>query len=331
MVEYLLEFLVSLARWDLIALVILLFAMFASLFGLSKDTLNYSEPFFLIGSRMTAAGFILLLHQYFFNRASFQIKASHIKSLFLLGLINIYLTNVAEIWGIQHMVSAKACLIYSLSPFLAAAVAYFLLKEVLSAKKWLGLCIGFMGLIPIFMTQSAVEQTAGDIGFISMAEIALLIAVFCSVYGWTLLKKLINEYHYTPLMANGVSMVLGGILALFHSYFSGEAWTPIPVTEFGPFLKNTFWMCLISNIICYNLYGYLLKHYSATFMAFAGLITPFFASLFGWYFLDETITWHYFASIFVFSIGLTIFYLEELKRENLFPKTTPSSSELQNT
>lgn len=179
--------------WVLIVLVILLFALFASLFGLSKDTLNYSEPFFLIGSRMTAAGLILLLHQYFFNRKSFQIKASHIKSLVLLGFINIYLTNVAEIWGIQHMVSAKACLIYSLSPFLAAAVAYFLLKEILSAKKWLGLCIGFMGLIPIFMTQSPLEQAIGDIGFISMAEVALLIAVFVAfMAGHSLKNSLVN-------------------------------------------------------------------------------------------------------------------------------------------
>jgi drug/metabolite transporter (DMT)-like permease len=53
-------------------------------------------------------------------------------------------------------------------------------------------------------------------------------------------------------------------------------------------------------------------------MAFSGLVTPFFASFFGWYFLDETITWHYFASIAVFSVGLSIFYQEELKREKLF-------------
>lgn len=315
----------------MIVLVILLFALFASVFGLSKDTLNYAEPFFLIGSRMAIAGLLLLLHQYFFNRKSFQIKSRHLKNLFLLGLVNIYLTNMSEIWGIQHMASAKACLIYSLSPFLSAIVAYFILKEVLTPKKWLGLCIGFMGLIPIFMTQSHIEQNAGDLAFISLAEIALLTAVFCSVYGWTLLKKIINEYHYTPLMANGISMLLGGILALLHSYFSGETWAPLPVSAFGPFLANTLWMCLISNLICYNLYGYLLKHYSATFMAFTGLVTPFFASFFGWYFLDEVITWHYFASIFVFSIGLTIFYLEELKQEKLFPTATSSTTELQNT
>ncbi len=299
-------------------LVLILFALFASLFGLSKATLQYCEPFFLIGSRMLLAGVLLLLQQFIFNRKAFSIKANHLLSLFLLGFLNIYLTNIAEIWGIQHMISAKACLIYSLSPFLAALVAYIVLKEKLTSKKWLGLCIGFTGLIPIFMTQSSSENSGGGIGFISLAEISVLVAVFCSVYGWTLLKKVINEFQYSPLMANAISMTLGGILALLHSYLAGEAWTPVPVTDFNPFIKKTLLMCLISNIVCYNLYGYLLKRYSATFMSFAGLVTPFFASLFGWYFLGETISWHYFASIAVFSIGLTIFYQEELKRDKLF-------------
>ncbi|HQW57745.1 MAG TPA: DMT family transporter [Gammaproteobacteria bacterium] len=302
-------------------LTIVLYALFASLFGLSKDTLNYSEPFFLIGSRMLFAGLLLLTHQFFYNRKAFQIKFSHLKSLLLLSFFCIYLTNAAEIWGIQHMVSAKACLIYSLSPFIAAVVAYIVLKETLSKKKWIGLLIGFTGLIPIFMTQSTSEVTSNETGFFSLANVAVLVAVFgtiCSVYGWTLLKKVVSEYNYTPLMANGISMTIGGTMALMHSYVTGEAWNPIPVTDFGPFLQNSLLMCLISNIVCYNLYGHLLKRYTATFMSFAGLITPFFASFFGWYFLGETITWHYFASIIVFSIGLTIFYQEELQREKLF-------------
>lgn len=304
-------------------LVILLFALFASLFSVSKATLSFSEPFFLIGSRFLFAGLILLAHQFIWNRKAFKIKFSHLKVLFLLGFLNIYLTNVAEIWGLQHMVSAKACLIYSLSPFLAAMVAYFVLKETLNSKKWIGLCIGFVGLIPIFMSQSASEVTVGNIAFISFAEIALLVAVLCSVYGWTLLKKIVSEFEYTPLMANGISMTIGGTLALLHSYFSGESWSPVPVTQMGPFIQNTLLMALISNIVCYNLYGYLLKRYTATFMSFAGLVTPFFASFFGWYFLHETISWHFFASIALFSIGLTIFYQQELKRDKVYVK--PSS------
>lgn len=295
-------------------LVILLFALFASLFTLSKTALEFSEPFFLIGSRMTLAGVLLLSHQFFFNRPNFKIKAEHILPLVMLGLVSIYITNIAEIWGIQYMSSAKACLIYSLSPFIAALFAYWMLHERLSWKKWLGLCVGFVGLTPILFTHTSSTELAKDLLFISWAEVALIVAVFASVYGWILLKKIINEYRFTPIMANGVSMLIGGTLALAHSYLSGENWQPIPVVDgkYAAFFECALWMTLVSNVICYNLYGFLLKRFSATFMALAGLITPLFASLFGWYFLNEVITWHFFASMILFSIGLALFYQEEL-------------------
>lgn len=297
--------------------VILLYALFASLFGLSKTALQYSEPFFLIGSRFAIAGLILLAHQFIWNRKAFNVKWVHVKPLLLLSLLSIYVTNVAEIWGIKHLVSAKACLIYSLSPFLAPLIAYFVLREVLSIKKWVGLFIGFLGLIPIFMTQTPTEQLSGNLGFLSFAELAVLTSALCSVYGWILLKQLINQYKYTPLLANGITMFIGGSLALLHSYFTGEKWAPIPVSDFAPYIQYTIAMCLISNIICYNLYGYLLKRFTASFMSFAGLLTAPFASLFGWVFLGETITWHFYASMVIFSIGLTIFYQEELKTEKI--------------
>jgi drug/metabolite transporter (DMT)-like permease len=152
-----------------------------------------------------------------------------------------------------------------------------------------------------------------------MAEIAVLGAVLCSVYGWILLKKIISEYKYSPIMANGIAMTIGGILALTHSYISGENWQPVPVSNYKPFILYSLTMCLISNIICYNLYGYLLKRFSANFMSFFGLVTPIFASFFGWLFLAETITWHFFASIAMFSIGLVLFYQEEIKKGKVFP------------
>lgn len=109
-------------------------------------------------------------------------------------------------------------------------------------------------------------------------------------------------------------MLIGGLLALIHSYISGESWQPIPIIGNNTIalVECAIWMTLISNIICYNLYGYLLTKYSATFLSLAGLITPLFASLFGWYFLNEQITWHFYMSIFLFSIGLFIFYQEEI-------------------
>lgn len=309
--------------------VLVLFALFASLFTLSKTALDYSEPFFLIGSRMTFAGILLLAHQYFFNKENFVVKLNHLLPLFLLGLVSIYITNIAEIWGLQFMSSSKACLIYSLSPFVAALFAYIILKERLTSKKWLGLVIGFVGILPILFTEVSFQQFAKDLLIFSRGEVALLIAVFASVYGWIMLKRIMKEFNYTPILANGIAMTIGGAFALIHSYLGGESWNPVPVisgSNYVTFIELALWMTVISNIICYNLYGYLLKKFSATFMALAGLVTPLFASLFGWYFLDEVITWHYFAAMIIFSIGLFIFYQEEIQNSLQNTIETPETN-----
>ncbi len=299
-------------------LVILLFALFASIFTLQKETLDYCEPFFLIGSRMLFAGIVLLTYLFITNKESLKINPKHIVTFVLLTLSASYLTNICEIWGIKHMVSSKACLIYSLSPFLAAFVAFIILGETLSKQKWLGMLIGFFGLIPIHFTQTSEEISLGQFTIFSIAELSIVGAVIFSVYGWILLKKIISQYKHSPLLANGISMTVGGTLALMHSYFSGETWQPIPVTEIQPFIINSLIMCLISNMICYNLYGFLLKRFTATFMAFAGLVTPFFVALYGYLFLQEIITWHFFASMVMFSLGLVLFYQDEIKQGQAF-------------
>ena len=300
-------------------LVTLLYALFASLFTLQKDTLNYCEPFFMVGSRMLFAGLVLLVYMAVRHRSALlKIRPAHIGGILILALTQIYLTNILEIWAIKHMVSSKACLLYSLSPFISALVAFTVLKETMSRKKMLGMFIGFLGLMPIIFAQTNEEICSGTFLVFTMAELAMVGTVFCSVYGWIQLKKVMGDYQYSPLLANGLSMTIGGVLALVHSYAMGEQWAPLPVTNLQPFIINALIMCLISNLICYNLYGYLLKRFSATFMSFAGLVTPLFASAFGFLWLNEVISWHYLVSMALFSIGLTIFYREETSRGNVF-------------
>ncbi len=308
-------------------LVISLYLLFASLFTLQKDTLNYCEPFFLVGSRMLFAGLLLLAYIAIrYKPVAIKIQPKHIVGLVMLAVSQIYLTNIFEIWAIEHMVSSKACLLYSLSPFVSALVAFVVLRETLSKKKIIGMFIGFMGLLPIIFAQTQTEISSGTFLIFTLAELAMVGAVFCSVYGWILLKKIICEYEYSPLLANGISMTIGGVLALAHSFYAGENWAPVPVTNLQAFVINTLIMCLISNLICYNLYGYLLKRFTATFMSFAGLVTPLFASLFGFIWLEEVITWHFFISIAMFTVGLFIFYREEVERGQVFiPK--PAASE----
>lgn len=293
-------------------LVILVFALFASVFTTAKTALDYTSPLFLVGSRMFLAGSLLLVYQYLFNYQQFKFRKKDLPLLGLLALFTIYLTNVFEFWGLKHLTSFKTCFIYSLSPFLSALFAYLALKETMSLKKWVGLLIGFLGFIPILLSQTSSEEETGKFLLFSWAEIAVILAVICSVYGWILLKKVVSERDYSPIMANGISMLLGGSLALFHSFLVDE-WNPLPVTEYEPFITCALILIVISNFICYNLYGYLLKQHSATFLSFAGLTTPLFTALYGWLYLGEIVNWPFYLSFAIVFSGLFLFYQEELK------------------
>lgn len=290
--------------------VVLLYALFASVFTISKIGLGFTQPFFFVGSRMVLAGVLMMGYQMIVKKE----KLSLSRLLFLLAVFNIYLTNMFEFWGLKYLTSFKTCFIYSLSPFLSALFSYFIFSEKMTGKKWLGLIIGFVGLGPILLSQTETENEVGQLFFLSWPEIAVILAAVCSVYGWILLKQCVNEKGLSPLMANGFSMMVGGSIALCHSAVV-EDWNPIPVVEFLPYFECTLLLILVSNLICYNLYGYLLRKFSATFMSFAGFTTPIFTALYGWFFLDERVGLAFYLSMVVVFSGLFIFYFEELKGE----------------
>lgn len=294
--------------------VILLYALFASMFTIAKTGLEYTQPFFLVASRMLLAGIILVAYQSFIKGEKFVLTKKAWRRVLCLAIFNIYLTNAFEFWGLQFLTSFKTCFIYSLSPFVSALLSYFMFAETLSRKKWLGLLIGFGGFIPILLSQSSTEEQTGHLFFLSWAELSVMLAAVCSVYGWIILKQLVSQEGYSPSMANGLSMFIGGAVALVHSLLT-ETWNPVPVTSFYPYFECTLLMIIISNMICYNLYGSLLKKYSATFMSFAGfIVTPLCTALLGWFFLGEVVTWPFYVSFAIAFSGLLLFHQEELKQ-----------------
>lgn len=297
-------------------LVFVLYALFASVFTAAKIGLEYTSPFFLVGFRMTLAGILMLGWQYFTAPQTFKLSKKAIYRLCALGFFNIYLTNVMEFWGLQYLTTFKTCFIYSLSPFVAALLSYFLLTETLTKKKWIGLIFGFVGFLPILLFQSQEEKISGEFGFISWAEGAVIIAAVASTYGWILLRQAVKEDGVAPMMANGISMLLGGTMALFHSYAT-EVWDPIPVTEFVPFAQCTLFLIVVSNLLAYNLYGFLLKRYTATFISFSGFSTPIITAFFGWVFLGEIITIPFIISAGIVFLSLIAFYQEELRLEGI--------------
>ncbi len=298
-----------------ILLIVFMYALWSSVFSLSKLALQCSPPIFLTGFRMTAAGLIILVYLFFKDRYLFKMNIKQYFSLFILSIFSIYLTNILEMWGLQYLSTAKTCFIYSFSPFFAAFFSYLHFGETMNIRKWLGLFIGLLGFIPVLLNQTDLENFLNAFSFISWPSLAIIGAALCSVYGWVLLRLIVKNSVMSPVMANGVSMLIGGIIALVHSFFT-EIWEPIPVSinNLVPFIKGNLIMIFISNIVCYNIYGFLLKRFTASFLSFFGLLSPFFASFSGWFLIGEVFSLSIFLASGIVVIGLWIVYHAELKQ-----------------
>jgi len=296
-------------------LVFSLYALFATLFSIGKMSLEYAPPFFIVGLRMTIAGILLLTYQYFVDRSKLKITRKQLWLTITLGFSGIYLTNAMEFWGLQYLTAGKTCLIYSLCPLVSALFSYFYFKEHMTNKKWLGLSIGFAGLMPIFISSSSTESHLRHLLFFSWAELAVAIAAVASVYGWITLRRLVRDGECCFITANAYSMLFGGIMASVNSYLvEGWSFSNLPVTNWTALWIYMALMIIISNVICYNLYGYLLKHYTATLMQFAGFSTPLFTAIFAWFLLGETVSIYFWITLAMIFTGLWIFHKEELRQ-----------------
>lgn len=304
-------------------LIVLLFAGFASVFTIGKAALEISDPLFFMGSRMAIAGLLMCLYcAYSQGISSLRLSRLQFGGVCALAFVNIYLTNALEFWGLKHLTSTKTCFFYSLTPFIAALGSYFIFNEKLSTKKWIGLIVGIVGFSPIIFGTADAKEMQSFLIF-SWPELAVLGAVVASSFGWILLKQSTQSHKLTPFVANGFSMLLGGVLAIINSLFT-ESWDPIPTSNVPSFLMYSFALMLISNFLCYNLYAYLFNKFSATFISFSGFITPAFTALYGYIFLSEQVPLIFYPSYAVVCLGIFIFYMEELKISLPVEAQTPS-------
>lgn len=286
--------------------IVALYLIVASTFTLGKMLLAYLPPIFLIGLRMTVAGLMILIFNYFSGQKIF-LKPIHGLFFFVLSWIHIFIPYITEFIGLQTMSPSCAALIFNLMPCFTAFFSYILFKECMTIKKWIGFAISFMGVLYMIPSDNFVCYQSFNKGYILM----LISVISCSL-GWTLVKKMLS-WGYSILQINGCAMFLGGLESLIVAHLFEAS----PVT--GWYYNGYFWalfaaIIIIANFIFYNFYGYLLHRYSATLLSFVGFVTPLFTALYDYVFLGISVGTEFYIATIIVAYGIYIFYQEELRQ-----------------
>ena len=299
--------------------IILLYALYGVVFIFSKEALLFSKPLFMTGFRMVAAGFCsFILYKLWAKPVKWEtITRYHIWYIFLLGLFNVYMTNAYETWSLQYLSAGKVAFIYNLSPFFSLFFSHFMFNEKFTWKKILGMIIACASISPLLMDETALDivDSTGKFGFLSFAEMVMIIAAAATAYGWIIMKYLMEiRSDFSSYFLNGASLIIGGILCFIHSYYF-EAQPYVLPGYLSEFVWYMSLMMIIQNLLAYNYNSYLLTVHSATLVILFSFVMPIISAVLGYLMLNEHLTLEFFACSFGVAIGLVIFYFEDLKED----------------
>lgn len=294
-------------------LIVLLHALYGCTFTISKILISFASPMLTIGIRMTLAGFLLSAYALFISKKQETLftNSKTISYVLQIAIFGTFVPYVLRYWALQFLPVAKTALIYNIAPFISFFFSYFIFNEKATIRKWIGLCFGFAGVIPVLVIKSGAAE-AGTTGLLCLSwpEIAMLIAVTSFSYGWIVMKKLVMSTSLSPVQINGANMLLAGIMALMTSWYFENTLAINQPAQFSCWLML---IIVITNFICANMYAMLLRHYSATLLSLAGLIAPISATITSWLYLGEAITIDIAITTILVIVGFAIFYSEELK------------------
>jgi drug/metabolite transporter (DMT)-like permease len=171
-------------------------------------------------------------------------------------------------WGERDVSSGVAAVLYAVSPIAAMTAAKLLGMEDWSKRRLVAACFALAGIVLIFWRQIA--GGAPVAGLFSIGVAATLGAIAPLV--------LQRGPKQSAIGSNAVGTLVAFPLALIASFVCREA-HPVPssVGQFFPIL----YLAIASSVVAFGLFAWLVTHWSATTVAFLGVIVPVLAMILG--------------------------------------------------
>jgi drug/metabolite transporter (DMT)-like permease len=264
--------------WAVLALLILIWS---TTWAVIRVGLRGVPPFTGVALRFALAAAVLLA-----LAPAFGVKLGQQPNERRVWWVNTFLTFTIPYgilyWSEQWLPSGLAAVIFATMPLQTALVAHFVLPdERLTARRFLGVLVGFGGIAVLF---SGDFQALGG-GQVARAAAMMLIAPLCAALANVAVKRWGGGIH--PFSIAAVPMAITAVLmgALSRLVEAGR-----PVTFNTPAVLALLYLGLIGSALPFTLYFWLLRRQSATGMSMINYATPVLAVAIGTVFLGEPIT-----------------------------------------
>jgi drug/metabolite transporter (DMT)-like permease len=258
-----------------VAAAILYVFLWATAFVPSRVLARDTPPLWILTVRFAVAGGILLVMAAALRLPIPRDGRSWLR-LFALGVGSNAVYLGLNYLALRHLSAGMGSIIASTNPLILALLAPWLLREPLTARKLIGLLLGFGGVV-LAMHARAGSQTARPQDVL-LAITGVLSFVFSNIF----YKRMIERPH--PIVLNGAQLLCAGVaLVLPACALEGAprfVWT-------APVLWSLAYLIVVLSVGASMLWFWILKHGEASRVSAYFFLTPAFGLLLGAILLGE--------------------------------------------
>lgn len=287
-------------------LLIFLHALLAATFSIGKVLVAYFSPLFLVSLRMIIGGIALLSIQYYTRYHRWYLNPEHWKIYVQSAVFGIVIPYWLRYTALTTLCASHAACWYTIAPLITYMLSVIILKELIMPSKVVALLCNGIAFFFVARYSTAEIPTYK----IVQAHGYLLVATLSSSYNLIILRTCLKNKYYAPAMINGITMLLGGLIALLVMVATSS---PLIIQSPPLVYSGVLLIILIvlSNMIGHTAYTWFLQWYSPTLLSLASFLSPLFMYCYELVWLHKSVDINFIIALFWLFLSLMIFYKAE--------------------
>ena len=258
---------------------------FGMTYVLTKICLNYSTELHIISFRFLIAFIISLIFLY---KNIFPIKIKELLYSFILGMI-LFLVFIAMTIGVKYTTATNASFLISLSVIFIPFFSWVFNKEKPKKSIFLVLIIALIGIMLLTLDKN-LELHMGDI--------LCLICAILFTFHVILTERIVKNNN--PVALSVLQFAWVSLFSFLIQY---------PIENFVIPKNKIFWLSMVLLGVFCIAFGYIVqtiaqKNLSSTVVGFILSLEPVFSGIFGYFFLNEYLSFQQYIGAFLLLISV---------------------------
>jgi drug/metabolite transporter (DMT)-like permease len=295
-----------------------------------KGVIPHTTPLFMAGVRLIPAGVLILIVAAFMGKPQPQSWLGWLW-IIIFALVDGTLFQGFLAEGLVRTNAGLGSVMIDSQPLAVALLSLWLFQEHIGLWGWLGLGLGITGISLIGLPQEWIFHLfeAGITTSIdnwqelfNSGELLMLLAALSMAVG-TVMIRFVCRYA-DPVTATGWHMIIGGLpLWGISAVLESQQWENLVLSDWLALSYAT----VFGSAIAYGLFFYFASSGNLTSLSSLTFLTPVFALIFGYIFLNEVLT-----TIQWFGVFLTLISIYLInQRENIGGNQKPTITDTNTT